>query len=120
MSEVPESAFVWGPRVLGILTAGFIGLFALDAFTPGKPLAESLPDFLLHLAPALVLLLVVAVSWHRAWLGGVIFIALAAVYAVMAAPRFDWILAISGPLVFVGLLFLWSWRHQRQTWSGTR
>ena len=110
MTTAPHPGLVWAPRVLGILTALFLGLFALDAFKPGVPVLQSLPDFIIHLAPALVLLLVVAVSWHRAWLGGVMFLALAAVYAVMAAPRFDWILAIAGPLVFVGVLFLWSWR----------
>jgi hypothetical protein len=40
----------------------------------------------------------------------VAFIGLAIVYAVtMSKGRLDWMLTISGPLLVVGALFLWSW-----------
>lgn len=56
-------------RVLGILVSLFIGLFALDAFSPDKPFADALLDFLVHLIPALVVLTIVAVSWRHEWVG---------------------------------------------------
>jgi len=40
------------------------------------------------------------------------FIALAVIYAVMVRGRVDWMAAISGPLLVVGLLFLASWRQR--------
>ena len=98
---------MWSPRILGILVALFLGLFALDAWD------EGLPAFVLHTMPAFVLLLVVAVSWHRQWVGGAVFILLALFYAARAWGRPDWIVAISGPLLVVGVLFVWSWLRRR-------
>lgn len=106
---------IWAPRILGLAVAVFIGLFALDAFRPGRPPSEGIPDFVIHLLPAIVLLVVVALAWRRPWLGGVVFLLLALVYAISAPARPDWILAIAGPLMLVGLLFLWSWHQHPST-----
>jgi hypothetical protein len=101
---------LWSPRILGILVALFIGVFALDAFNEGKPLFAALPDFVVHLIPAFVLLALVIASFPRPWIGAIGFMSLAIVYAVtMSRGRLDWMLAISGPLLVVGVLFLWSW-----------
>ena len=62
---------LWIPRVLGILAGLFLGLFALDAFSEGKPLAQALPDFIIHLVPGAVLLAVVALSWRWPWVSSV-------------------------------------------------
>jgi hypothetical protein len=102
---------LWTPRVLGILACLFLGLFALDAFSEAKPFALSLADFIIHLAPAAVLLAVVALAWRWAWVGAAAFIGLALAYAASNAGRPDWILTISGPLSIVGALFFWSWRQ---------
>jgi hypothetical protein len=102
---------VWIPRVLGILAGLFLGLFALDAFSEGKPLADALPDFIIHLVPGAVLFAVVALAWRWPWLGAVAFLGLALAYATFNMGRPDWILTISGPLAIVGALFFWSWRH---------
>jgi hypothetical protein len=107
----------WSPRILGIGVSLFIGLFALDAFNQGKPFVRALPDFIVHLIPALVLLALVSVPFRHEWIGGVAFIGLAVVYATtMALPRghVDWVFVISGPLLIVGALFLWSWFHHSQ------
>ncbi|HET7219248.1 MAG TPA: hypothetical protein VFJ02_14425 [Vicinamibacterales bacterium] len=100
----------WIPRLLGIAVSLFLGLFALDAFAPGKPIAHALIDFAVHLLPAAVVLTMVLVAWRRPWIGGVAFVLLAAAYALTVRFRVDWTLAISGPLLTVGLLYLWSWR----------
>ena len=98
----------WSPRILGIAVGIFVGLFALDALQPGKPLASALADFAVHLLPAAVVLAIVVLAWNRPWVGGVSFVLLAAVYALTARNRIDWIVAISGPLLIVGVLYLWS------------
>jgi len=85
-------------------------MFALDAFSEGKPLLLALPDFIIHLIPAFVLAGLVLASFRRPWLGAVAFVGLAVVYAVtMSKGRLDWMMAISGPLLVVGALFSWSW-----------
>jgi hypothetical protein len=106
---------LWSPRVFGVLASIFVGLFALDAFNAGKPFIEALQDFVIHLIPSLVLLAVVVASWHRPWIGGVSFIALAIAYVSIARNHFDWIVVISGPLLVVGTLFLWSWYSQKHS-----
>ena len=68
---------------------------------------------LMALFPALLLLLVVALSWRWEWVGGAAFITFAVLYGVSAWTRVDWLLIISGPLYVVGLLFFWSWRHHK-------
>jgi hypothetical protein len=105
---------LWAPRVLGILVCIFLSLFALDAFREEKPFVQAFLDFLIHLAPAALLLAIVAASWRREWVGGIAFVALAVAYGTIVTNRLDWILVISGPLFIVGMLFLWSWRHHGQ------
>jgi hypothetical protein len=106
---------LWSPRIVGILVSLFIGMFALDAFSEGKPFLQALPDFIIHLTPALVLLALVGASFRWEWIGGVAFIGLAVLYAVtMSNGRLDWILTISVPLLVAGALFLWSWFRHNQ------
>jgi fatty-acid desaturase len=105
---------LWSPRVLGILVCFFLSLFSLDAFGSGKSFLQALPDFAIHVAPVLLLLIVVAVSWRREWVGGLVFTGLAAVYAYDARSHTSWVFAISGPLLIVGILFFWSWIHRRE------
>jgi hypothetical protein len=107
--------WLWIPRILGIVVSLFIGMFALDAFARGEPMGQVLGEFVMHLIPAFILLAAVAASFRRAWIGGVTFTALAVIYAVTVPNwRVDWLLAISGPLMLVGVLFLWSWFHRSQ------
>jgi len=114
MSEISDRLLLWSPRALGIVVSVFIGMFALDAFSPAKPILEALRDFAIHLVPALVILALVVASWHREWLGGLGFIGLAVMYSLAVGGRHvDWVIAISGPLLVVGALFLLSWQHRR-------
>ena len=106
MTATTAQIWLWLPRLLGIAVALFLAVFALDAFST-QSLWEAAPDFAVHLLPALVVLGVVAVAWRYPWVGGVAFIGFAILYAV-SVRRMDWIAVIAGPLLAVGLLFLWS------------
>ena len=108
MTKSALKLVLWTPRILGIVVSLILGVFAFDAVD------EGIAAFLLHLAPTVLLLLVVAASWRWEWVGGAVFIILAVLYGVPAWSRGDWLLVISGPLLLVGLLFLWSWRHHRE------
>ena len=105
---------LWSARILGIAVSLFLGLFALDAFTAGRSFDRALVDFAIHLLPAIVVMVIVVVAWERPWAAGLAFIAIAAAYGLSARARPDWILTISGPLIMVGVLFLWSWRIQQR------
>jgi hypothetical protein len=104
---------LWSPRILGILMSLFVGMFALDACSEGKPIVQAILDFVIHLTPAVVLLVLVVASFRWEWIGGLAFIGLAIVYALtMSRARLDWMLLISGPLTIMGALFLWNWFHR--------
>lgn len=105
---------LWSARILGIAVSLFLGLFALDAFTAGSSFDRALVDFAVHLLPAAIVMAIVIMAWERPWAGGLSFIAIAVAYGLTTRSRPDWILAISGPLLAVGVLFLWSWRSQRR------
>lgn len=114
MTKRSGKLLLWSPRMLGILVCLFLSLFALDAFGGGKTFIQALPDFAIHVAPMLILLAVVGVSWRLEWVGGLVFTGLAAGYAYFARNHVSWVPGISDPLLIVGVLFFWSWLHHRE------
>jgi glucose-6-phosphate-specific signal transduction histidine kinase len=100
---------LWSPRILAVLVCLFLSAFALDAFENGKSFVQALPDFVIHLAPAVVLLAIVALAWRWEWVGAVAFTGLAAAYAYVARTHVSWIPVIGGPLLIVGVLYSVSW-----------
>jgi len=102
MATSSDRLLLWSPRILGILVTLFIGMFALDALSEGKPLLLALRGFVIHLIPAFVLMAIVVASFRRQWIGAVGFIGVAIYYAArMSRGHIDWIVAISGPLFVV-------------------
>ena len=101
----------WTPRVLGIVFAVFISLFALDALegpaSPGRKLA----GFAMHLVPTALVVAALLVAWRREGIGGLLLVGLGAYYvaASWGHSRWDAYLVIAGPLVLAGLLFLLGW-----------
>jgi hypothetical protein len=112
-----RTLIVWTPRLLGVAVSLFLALFALDAFD-GRPLAQTLPAFIVHLAPAAVVGAVVAAAWRHPWLGAAGFILLALAYAAWVPHRLDWILVISGPLAVTAALFAVSALQTRRSPGG--
>jgi len=106
----------WSPRVLGILFALFLSLFALDVFGPGVGLWRSILGFLIHLIPVYLVVIALVLAWKRAWLGAILFPALALAYVLSFGAGNDWTAyaLIPGPLLLVGLLFLLNWTYRGQ------
>lgn len=104
----------WSPRILGMLFALFLSLFALDVFGEDRGLRETLLALLIHLGPVYLVVIALAVSWRREGVGALLFPALAVYYVVWAWGRFPWITyaIISGPLVVIGVLFLLNWIYR--------
>ncbi len=72
----------WTPRVLCLLFAGFISLFALDVLGGGHGFWETVLALLMHLVPTALVLILLAVSWRWEWIGGVAFPALGLLYLI--------------------------------------
>ena len=113
--KTPATRFLfWTPRILCILFAGLISLFALDVFEENRGFWHTTLALLMHLIPTGILLLILALSWRWEMFGGLLFPALGAFYLVAFWGRFHWsaYLIISGSLFLLGALFLLSWRQR--------
>lgn len=115
MVKRSDTLLRWAPRTLAFLLCLFVSLFALDAFGEGKTFAQAVPDFLIHLIPTAALAGIIALSWNREWLGGVMFTAVALVYAYSARDHINWIVTIAVPLLVVGALYFASWHWRRRS-----
>jgi hypothetical protein len=115
MRRTIERLLHWTPRVLGLLFAAFVSVFALDVFGEGYTLWRTILALMIHLIPTAVVLVALAISWRWGWAGGLVFLALGAWYLVGTWGRFHWsaYVVISGPLLLLGLLFEIDWWYAR-------
>ncbi len=107
----------WAPRVLGILFALFVSVFALDVIDAGYGPWETVGALLVHLVPSAILLVAIAAAWRRDGLGAVLFGGLAAFYVALASrhlPPAAW-LGVAVPLAVVALLFVTSWIYRARS-----
>lgn len=111
----------WTPRVLGILFAVFISVFALDVFGAGYSFWETLGALIMHLIPTALVVVALVIAWRWEWAGAALFVALGVWYVIMAWGKFDWMtyLLIPGPLFLIGVLFLVGWLYRRGIRSST-
>jgi hypothetical protein len=110
----------WTPRVLCILFAGFVSLFALDVFGEGYGFWETILALLIHLVPTYIILILLAIAWRWEWVGAILFGVLGVWYILMTRGRFPWTtyLAMSGPLFLIGVLFQLNWVYRRELRNG--
>lgn len=106
-----EKILFWAPRVLGIIFAAFISLFALDVFGAGYGFFETIAALLIHLVPTYLIVGALLLGWRWEWPGGLAFIALGIFYILMSGGRqhITAYLLITGPAVLIGILFLVTW-----------
>ena len=97
----------WPPRILGILFALFISIFALDAFGEGIPFLEAIVGFLIHLIPTYIVIAILLIAWKWELVGGILFI-FAGVFYMVWVHNLHWsaYLLIGVPPILVGILFI--------------
>lgn len=107
MAPLAEQFVHWSPRVLGLLSAAFIGLFALDVFGEIHSLGKTLLALAHHLLPTALILVAVFLGWRWPWAGGLGFATLAAACGLMTAHHFrwDWFAIVGGPALLAAALF---------------
>lgn len=104
-----QKALHWAPRVLGILFALFISIFALDVFGRGYAFWEFVLALVMHLVPTYIVVLLLMLSWRQEFIGGVNFVALSALYILLFRNQhFLTYILISGPAFLIGALFIWN------------
>ena len=116
MNTNTKRVLFWTPRVLCILFAVFLSVFALDVFGEGYGLWQTIGALLLHLIPTYIMVIVLVISWRWEWVGAVSFSALGVFYVVLFWGRFPLpvYFTIAGPLFLMGVLFLFNWIYRAQ------
>jgi len=116
MSRSVKRLLFWTPRILCMLFAAFLSLFALDVFGEGYSFWKTMLALLIHLVPVFFLILILVLSWRWAWVGGIVFPSLGVLYIVMAWHRFPWSVyaIIAGPLFVLGILFWINWIYRAE------
>ncbi|RLC36364.1 hypothetical protein DRH27_05330 [Candidatus Falkowbacteria bacterium] len=97
----------WFPRVLGLLFAFFMSLFATEIFNEGYSVLKTIIGFLIQLIPALIILVFTAIGWKKDAWGTALFTILAIAY-ILYFKNQPWqtYVIISAPLFLIGVLFL--------------
>ena len=116
MNKTTKRVLFWSPRILCILFAMFVSLFALDVFGEGYAFWETILALAIHLVPTYIVVLVLVMAWRWEWVGAILFIGCGVFYVVDTWPRFPLVtyLAMSGPLFLVGILFGINWVYRAE------
>ncbi len=114
MSAISARVLFWTPRTLCIAFAIFLSLFASDVFNEGYTFWQVIIALLMHLIPAGIVLVILALAWRWEWVGTLLFAGVGIMYMVSTPRHPDWILSISGPLFLIAALFLLNWLKREQ------
>jgi hypothetical protein len=111
MKNVLMRMLYWAPRILSLLFAGFISLFALDVFSEGYGFWETLLALAMHLIPTAVIIIFISLAWRWEWIGALAFSGLGMWYLLMTSGREHWAayVFIAGPLFLMAILYLFNW-----------
>jgi len=101
----------WVPRILCILFAAFISLFAMDVFGQGAGFWKTFLALLIHLIPTFLMILILILSWRGVWIGAIFFILSGIGCVVWQGLKYP-VLYI--PLFLVGFLFLINWLFRKE------
>lgn len=112
----------WTPRILSIIFIVFLALMSLDVFSPELSFWQTVVGLFMHNIPALVLLVVLLISWKHEIVGGIVFILVGLIYIIMVIRTplewyitISWSLTIAGPAFLIGILFIVNWIMKKKS-----
>lgn len=116
MARSHRGVWFWSPRILTLLFALFLSLFALDVFGEATGFVETMAALTMHLIPTFLVIGLLAVAWQFELVGVVAFAGLAVAYDVVMWGRFPALtyVMVSGPLLLISGLFFVSWWRRRR------
>ena len=114
MKQETKRTLIWMPRVLGILFAAFVSLFAFDVFIEGITVWEAIGALLIHLLPVYALAIGVWLGWRREWIGAIAFGGFALWYVIISWGNFDPIgmSIMAGVPFLIALFYLFDWYYR--------
>jgi len=111
----------WTPRILAMIFIIFLALMSLDVFDMNLGFWGTMLGLFMHNIPALVLLVVLLISWKHEIVGGIAFILAGLLYVVWVLMKrpfewyyLSWIVQISGIAFLIGILFIIGWNKKRK------
>ena len=117
----PNKFIFWTPRIISILFVIFLALFSLDIFDGNYGFWGTIVGLFMHNIPAIILFVVIIISWKYEIVGGIAFILAGIFYIFMLLMNRQlewymllWSLTIAGPSILVGILFLIGWKQKRK------
>jgi hypothetical protein len=76
------TAVLWIPRLLAMILAMLLAMFAMDVFLEGNSFWQTSEDFVTHLIPAFSVVVILVIGWRRDGLASIGFLVLAVAYFV--------------------------------------
>lgn len=123
MAKVNKFIF-WTPRILSIMFIFFLALMSFDVFEGNYGFWGTILGLFMHNIPAIILLIVLIISWKHEIVGGIGFILAGILYIafiLMKATKtgFEWYyllwaVQISGIAFLTGILFLVGWKKRKK------
>ncbi len=110
----------WTPRIVSIIFILFLMLFSLDVFGMNLGFWGTILVLFMHNIPALILSIVLLISWKYEIVGGIAFILAGLFYIVMLMKNpfewymLSWAIQISGIAFLIGILFLIGWFKKKK------
>jgi hypothetical protein len=106
----------WSARIITILFAAFISIFALDVFTDNIGFWPTVMALFIHLIPTFIVIMILWASWRWEWIGGLAFTLLLGLYFITKWGKINTggFVMISAPMLIVAILFFTAW-FQRKT-----
>ena len=115
MKKKVSKFIYWTPRILSIIFILFLVLFSLDIFEGTYGFWGTIVGLFMHNIPAMILLIVLIISWKHEIIGGVGFILAGIVYIAMLMRNpfewnmLSWAMQIAGVAFLIGILFFMGW-----------
>ena len=113
----------WVPRIATIVFIMFTMLFSLDVFEDQKSFWDIVVALFIHNIPAIVLTIVLLISWKIEIVGGIFYILTGLVYLIFfvlqnhvisASIKLVWFASIGLPIMVIGFLFIINWIQKRK------
>ena len=116
MKKGMKKFIFWTPRILSILLAAFVSIFAFDVFTPDVTFWHAFIGFLIHLIPVYLIVIMLILAWRWEFVGTLGSIGLGVAYVIMTDSKEFWVsyIVFLVPLTIIGTLFLLGWIHRKE------
>ena len=116
MNKISKKILFWSPRVLCILFALFVSIFAIDVFNETQGFGNTVFALVMHLIPTIIIIITLIISWKWEWIGGILYFVFALVYVLNSWGRFpiSVYFIISGPMVIISVLFFLNWKYKHE------